>query len=264
VPADWQFVWLGSLHRDGGPVATHSLTVAHGLAPWTLHAYLVTLDAAELLARTYEFLLERIASPHARGAYPAPFATQEAIAALPLHLSYRELKSDYFVALVTHFFVRHADRPKWVAFQSTAAVPARQGERTWHDARATELGRAHHTACTCEMWGKPEVCGPQDVSQHLPIMASGLAFQNLCRYRRWALLNWVGTPHLGKAPSCEALRQVIRPAATSDKAPHDCLDDVWPAMPVSTTPKEAVGGGNNGGPGQPDEAVERAKETVQL
>ena len=247
VPPDWQFIWLGHLGRDGGPVAPHALTLAHGLAPWTLHAYLLTYDAAELLARMYEFLLERAGSPHALGVYPSQFATQEAIEELPFHLSFRELKSDYFVPVAVHFFVRPDHRDRWVALQSTPEVPARLGKRAWHDARATELGRDGATACTCELWGNDDVCGPGDTAARLPLMGTGLAYQNLCKYRRWALHNWLGQPQSAVAPTCTQLRQAIAPTGGSDPTPHDCVDDVWPSMPRSTTPKAAVGGGNAAG-----------------
>ena len=77
----------------------------------------------------------------------------------------------------------------------------------------------------------------------LPLMGAGLAYQNLCRYRRWALYNWVGQPQLSKAPTCAWLQERIRATPDSDPTPHDCVDDVYPAFPKSTTPKEAVGGG---------------------
>lgn len=245
VPADWQLVWLGSLGRDGGAVAPHALTLSHGLAPWMLHAYLISWEAAEMLSRMYEFLLQRTGSPHAKGVYPAQFATQDAIQQLPLHLSFRELKSDYFVPIAVHFFLRPGERSKWIALQSTPEVPARLGSRSWHDGRAIQLGKEVKTACMCELWGNDEVCTSQEVEARLPIAGIGLAYQNLCRYRRWALYNWLGRPQDAKAPTCKQLRAVIAPDfATSDPTPHDCVDDVWPAMPVSTTPKEAVGGGN--------------------
>ena len=246
VPPDWQFIWLGHLRRDGGAVAPHALSISHGLAPWTLHAYLLTYDAAELLARMYEFLLERAGSPHAVGVYPSQFATADAIEELPFHLSFRELKSDYFVALAVHFFLRPDQRAGWLALQSTPELPARVGKRTWHDARANELGRDTQTPCICELWGNEAVCSPGDTGSRLPLMGTGLAYQNLCRYRRWALHNWLGQPQKAAAPTCAQLRQVIAPTGGSDPTPHDCVDDVWPTMPASTTPKAAVGGGNAG------------------
>lgn len=245
VPGDWQFVWLGHVGRDGGAVAPHALTLAHGLAPWMLHAYLVTWDAAEMLARMYDFLLQRTGSPHAKGVYPAQFATQQAIQDLPLHLSFRELKSDYFVPLAVHFFLRPGDRAKWIALQSTPEVPARLGAWSWHDARAIQLGKLSKTACMCELWGNETMCSREETETRLPVGGTGLAYQNLCRYRRWALHTWLGQPHLAKAPTCAQLRAVISPdPARSDPTPHDCVDDVWPFMPVGTTPKETVGGGD--------------------
>ena len=242
VPADWQCIWLGQLPRDKTPPPADALTHAAGTAPWTLHAYLLTADAAELLARHYDFLLARGGSAHASAPYP--FARPDEIAALPFALSYRELKSDYFTALALHYFVPPRERHLWVALQSTHAVPAALGRRTWVRGEDNELGRGAPTACTCEALGDTARCAPGDVAARLPVMGTGLAYQNLCRLRRWALHNWLGAPQRAKAPTCAALRLRIAPAPGSDPSPHDCVDDVYPPFARSTTPKEAVGGGN--------------------
>jgi hypothetical protein len=243
VPPDWQCIWLGQLPRgpDGQQGEPRDLTRASGTAPWTLHAYLLSADGAELLARHYDFLLARGGSAHASAPYP--FARPDEIEALPWALSYRELKSDYFISLAVHYFVPSADRHKWVALQSTRAVPAALGRRTWVRGEDNELGRGAPTRCTCEALGDEEACSAADTAR-LPVMGSGLAYQNLCRLRRWSLHNWLAAPQRARAPTCDWLRQRIRPAPESDPAPHDCVDDVYPPFLRSTTHKEAVGGGN--------------------
>ncbi len=242
VPADWQCIWLGQLPRAPAPGGEpDALTLAAGTAPWTLHAYLLSASGAELLARHYDFLLARGGSAHASAPYP--FAQPEELAALPWALSFRELKSDYFTALAVHYFVASGDRHKWVALQSTRSVPAALGRRTWVRGEENELGRGAPTRCTCEALGDAAACTAADLAR-LPVMGTGLAYQNLCRLRRWSLHNWLAAPQLAKPPSCEWLRQRIKPAPGSDATPHDCVDDVYPPFPKSTTPKEAVGGGN--------------------
>ena len=248
VPADWACMWLGQLPREvvpgERPPPPEHLTLARGVAPWTLHAYLLTWEAAELLATHYDFLLARAGSAHAQAPYPAWAATQADIARLPWSLSFRELKSDYFTALAVHYFVPARERHRWVAFASTRAVPAQLGPRTWLAGEDNELGRAVKTRCTCELYGDARACTAEDLAQRLPVMGTGLAYQNLCRYRRWALHNWLGAPGQAKAPSCAWLRARIQALPASDPSPHDCVDDVYPQLPKSTTPKEAVGGGN--------------------
>ena len=241
---NWQVLWLGQLRREGmgttePPIPVHLVTT--GEAPWTLHAYLITCDAAELLAKHYDFLLARVQSPHAAG--PFPYSSAQELQRLPWALSYRELKSDYFMGIAFHYFVPEREKPLWVSFQSTRRVPAALFGRTWVSGETNELGRMRKTRCTCEAWGNEEKCSPEEVSSLLPLMGAGLAYQNLCRYRRWALYNWVGQPQLSKAPTCAWLQERIRATSDSDPTPHDCVDDVYPAFPKSTTPKEAVGGG---------------------
>ena len=119
-----------------------------------------------------------------------------------------------------------------------------RGSRSWVSGEANELGRLARTACTCEAYGDTSICLPAETEARLPLMGAGLAFQNLCKYRRWALYNWVGAPGDARAPSCAWLRRRIAPRASSDPTPHDCVDDVYPALPRSLTPKAAVGGGN--------------------
>ena len=245
VPDDWQVVWLGQLRRAGlgtqPPVATGLLTTA-GEAPWTLHAYLITWQAAELLASHYEFLLARVQSPHALK--PFPYSAAAELQALPWHLSYRELKSDWYLGLAFHYFVPSHQKRLWVAFQSTRRHPAALGTRTWHDGESNELGRLGATKCTCEALGDERLCTAEEAQEKLPLMGEGLAYQNLCRFRRWALWNWVGLPGEAKPPSCAWLRERISQTAKSDESPHACVDDVYPAMARSLTPKQAVGGGN--------------------
>ncbi len=245
VPADWACIWLGHLPRNwqAPQRAQNTLTVDQGVAPWTLHAYVLSYEGAELLSRTYDFLLARGNSAHALRPYA--FATPGELERYPWALSYRELKSDYFTALVLRYFVPPSERHRWVALQSTRAVPAALGARSWVRGEDNELGRGYKTRCSCELLGDTAACGPDDARSRLPVMGTGLAYQNLCRYRRWALHNWLGAPGAAKVPSCAWLRARIAPSRDSDPSPHDCVDDVYPPLPRSTTPKEAVGGGGD-------------------
>lgn len=245
APRDWRVIWLGQLRREGmglGAAPPSERLATSGEAPWTLHAYLLTWQAAELLSRHYDFLLARGQSAHASA--PFPYSGAAELAALPWALSHRELKSDYFIGLAFHYFVPSDERRLWVSFQSTARVPARLGARSWVSGEENELGRLRRTRCTCEALGDAAACPAEETERLLPLMGAGLAYQNLCRYRRWALYNWVGAPGAAVAPSCAWLRARIAPSARSDPSPHDCVDDVYPAMPKSLTPKAAVGGGN--------------------
>ena len=237
VPPDWLCVWLGQVPRTRGNSDT-AFMVEKGKAPWTLHAYLLTGSAAELLSRHYEFLLSRAGSPHALG--PFPYLSPQEQARLPWAMSFRELKSDYFTHLALTYFVPSDEQHRWVAFASTPSVPARLGDRSWVRSEDNELGHDAPTTCTCEVLGS-SACSATDEGK-LPVMGTGLAFQNLCRMRRWALHNWVGYTARAKPPTCAWLRERIRIAKESDETPHDCVDDVYPVM-RATTPKKAVGGG---------------------
>ena len=125
-------------------------------------------------------------------------------------------------------------RPSWFTFESTKSTPASfgRGGVRWSKNGDVQLGHANAGRCAAD---QPEYvaceaalaaaspCGPK--SRRLPIMGTGLAFQNQCRQAPFALYAWAGSAKDSAPPTCAALRKRIAPDAASDPTPADCLDE---------------------------------------
>ena len=120
-------------------------------------------------------------------------------------------------------------------------MPAALGpNHTWVKNVDVKLGHSHGPA-ECRQWldagcawldkARTSPCG--FASGRLPIVGTGLAFQNKCRGRMFALRVWTGEAAAEVVPTCAELRRLIAPSADSDPAPADCVDEA-PAVSSST------------------------------
>jgi FkbM family methyltransferase len=239
LPADFAVAYVGQLSRvvldhDRGSKPLKVL-LQSDVAPYTTHAYLVSRDGAALLANHLQFMLARAGSPHAR----APFyMNADAPQQYPWALTALDVKIDFFM-IETHryMFSREGSltrRPSWFTFESTKALPASfgRGGVRWAKNGDVQLGHANAGRCAAD---KPDYipceaalaaaspCGPS--SRRLPIMGTGLAFQNQCRQQPFTLYAWAGSAKEAVPPTCAALRKRIAPNAASDPTPADCLDE---------------------------------------
>ena len=204
------------------------------VAPYTTHAYIVSRAGAAFLANHLQFVLARAGSPHAR----APFyMNADAPQQYPWALTALDVKIDFYMIETHHYYFGQGSltpRPSWFTFESTKATPASfgRGGLRWSKNGDVQLGHANAARCASD---KPDYieceaplaaaspCGPS--SRRLPIMGTGLAYQNQCRKNPFALYAWAGSAKKASPPSCAELRKRIAPDAASDPTPADCLDE---------------------------------------
>jgi len=223
------------------------------VAPYTTHAYLVSREGAAFLANHLEFMLARAGSPHAK--LPL-YLNADTPQLYPWGLTALDVKIDFFMLMAHHYFFSRAGsltrRPLWFTFESTKTTPASFGSVRWSKNGDVQLGHANAGRCAsdkadyvpCEAaLSATSPCGP--ASKRLPIMGTGLAFQNQCRQSPFALYKWAGAAGRATPPTCAALRKRIAPAAGSDPTPADCLDEgavalQQRAVDVAAVPQEGT------------------------
>jgi FkbM family methyltransferase len=275
--------WSHAEDRPGSPRPALVEDLSDAAAPWTTHAYAVSPAAAALLARFVRFVFARGGSP----LRAERFVFEEYLAGAPWQLGAADTKVDFLMRTAHHYFFRGgaaAPLPQWRALRSTRALPAALGAShrwTQHAGVALAAGAG---ACAvgapgfvaCEAPGAREApCGAP--SGRLPIMGTGLAYQNQCKADPFMLRVWTGEAALSRAPTCAELRARIAPDAASDPAPP-CEDALlfaaggdgaalpWPAflarhgaalgsaagapvaVRVQALPCACGGGGGGGGP----------------
>ena len=247
IPRNWGVIYVGQLSRrvfDHDPHSVPLINLTQSLVmPWCTHAYLITHDTARFLSLHLEHLLSRSGSKHASAKH---FLNSRVSEQSPWYMDPVDMKIDFFMLSVHNYYVLNHTDVHWFTFESTALVPAQLMEYSWSKNVEIELGNGN-IAGDCA-WGKPGYVscedalhlGPEDPrvacglkSGRLPILGTGLAFQNKCKVNPFAIYGWAknATTLPGISPSCNDLRAQIRPTNSSDRTPIDC-QDVFPASSV--------------------------------
>ena len=232
-------------HYEDKPGLDLVEVLSDAAVPWTTHAYIVTPAAAALLARFAQFVLARGASP----LRAAPFVFEAYLKDAPWRLSAADTKIDFLMRTAHHYFfrdmppLRGAALPQWRALHSTPAVPAALGStHQWtrnaeinFDAASGDCRRGAPDFAPCEAPNaRVAKCGIP--SGRLPVMGTGLAYQNNCKGNPFMLRVWTGEATDARAPTCVELARLIAPGAGSDPAPP-CKDE-----PDSTSSSPTPGG----------------------
>jgi hypothetical protein len=210
-------------------------------APWTTHAYIVSKESATFLARLVEFLMTRAGWSSRLQQYRFEDFLENA----PWKLSAAEMKIDFFMIGAHQYFFRalpelgkqggvSTQQEPWRAFRSTNSTPAILGStHKWSRNADIEVGGSVGNIPGCEFGGKQFVtcenplahnstCGIR--SQRLPVLGTGLAFQNNCKVSPFMLRVWTGESLSLIVPTCNDLRTRIMQESNSDPSPFECLD----------------------------------------
>jgi hypothetical protein len=242
LPRRWDIVYVGQLSRvvlDHDPTSIPLTTLLQSdVMPWCTHAYLIGLDAAIFLSNHVEYILSRSGSPHALERH---FLNSQAGELSPWRMNALDMKIDFFLLSVHHYYFTKRSAT-WFTFESTLDVPARYASRSWSKNNEIELGNAAAGECA---FGKPSYVScehgvsltPSDsnfkcsnISLRLPLLGTGLAFQNKCKVNPFAIHAWTGDSAELIPPSCKVIRGKIRPTVSSEITPNSCLDEATSAM----------------------------------
>lgn len=166
VPSDFEILWLG-FHPFGGDSAhcesDNPALVQRQQIVWTTHAMIISNKGAERLARAMRNIIG-VSHDGNRS------------------LTYQEIKIDFFTWYVYRAFLTDAERRKWVTFQPTKRYPSRWGGHEW--CRVPNHGIFYNGTCTCEG------CDPKDYPGSIPVLGTGLVYQNNCKGNRTELDKW--------------------------------------------------------------------------
>ena len=191
VPPNFELVYIGGWSRLRGPPAT---LVHASVMPYTAHAFVLSQAGARRL--------------HAASVFLQGKARPETSAARPCDGACYSIYADNFLLGVHENLLTDSDRSKWVAFESTADVPARWRGHSWtHFNNSVWAYPKCHDRCAeqvearlCRRKGKadcPGVPGPGTgahlkprptsasaaCAPFLPLKGTGLAFQHTCKMR---------------------------------------------------------------------------------
>jgi FkbM family methyltransferase len=215
--ADWHILYLGMLPRHqvyktfeqhdprnpryGGDHVQPFTRLP--TAPWTTHAYAVSLPFAQLLTRLYAFFLARTGETNRMPTYyPLPVrelahdpswrSTYEAKKGIPDHWPWNWslpiAKIDFWLITVYNNFLTNDDRRKWYGLQTSISMPRRlYGEPACYPFVMSPFGS--ETYCwSCNAW-KDDRCTGQR-----PILGTGLVYQHKCKEQDVKQLkNWFDT-----------------------------------------------------------------------
>lgn len=247
IPRAWGVIYIGQLSRlvfDHDPLSVPLTTLTQfSVMPWCTHAYFITFETAEFLLKHLEHLLSRSGSAFAGSKH---FMNPDVSEQSPWRMNAIDMKIDFFMLSVHNYYVLNKTVPQWFTFESTALAPAKFLSYSWSKNAEIEIGNSN-AGPECA-WGKTlyvscedalmlshddprRICGVE--SGRLPVMGTGLAYQNKCKINPFAIFGWETlarnrTANSLTVPSCEALRARLRPSETSDPTPVDCNDAAVP------------------------------------
>jgi hypothetical protein len=237
---EFSVIYVGQQSTKTQPQRDELEVLAGGSAPWTMHAYMVSRRGAAFLARHIEFLRSRAGAP-VREPY---YAGDGPVLRRPWRMEASETNVDFILIGAHHHYFGLGLRgaapigAPWYAFASTPATPAALANRAWVMNEEMEAGVRHPLNAHNCWYGSPGFVKCDDAaaltspcgapSGRLPIVGTGLAFQNRCK-RPWMLHMWTGEAAHPRMPfTCAALRARIAPNNDSDPATAECRDDPEP------------------------------------
>jgi len=177
VPYNYQLVWLGHLPISGSMSCESPLSrrLFHQNFVWCTHAMIVSYEGAKFLARAMQGIInmaikaERI--PH-----------------------FSELKIDLFIIHAGSSFATAKDLKKWIIFDPTPTTLASWGGVSWCNTRDF-LNNYNQNGSCCETCDIGHV--QRHAEQGVPLLGTGLAYQNLCKEDPWKLEEWNGSREAG-------------------------------------------------------------------
>jgi GR25 family glycosyltransferase involved in LPS biosynthesis len=232
IPTNFSFLYVGQLSRRYRSEPAPTL-VQTEVMPWGAHAYIVQRSTVEFLVAFVGYIMARAKQPIAS----KPFWVGPELDLVPtMQLAYFDVKNDFLLnGVFEHFFT---DKPKsWFTFESTDASPALLHSQSWRSndeimIAGQPTGPTRITDATLGLWDTGVRCQSflenatlqAQFSGKLPVLGTGLAFQNECEDDPFLLHALAGRAELASPPSCQLLRTLIRPSALSDATEDDCLD----------------------------------------
>ena len=232
IPANFSFLYVGQLSRRYRSEPAPTL-VQSEVMPWGAHAYIAQRSTVEFLVAFVGYIMARAKQPIAT----KPFWVGPELDLVPtMQLAYFDVKNDFLLnGAFEHFF---ADKPNsWFTFESTEGSPAVLHKQSWRSndeimIAGQPTGPTRITDATLGLWDTGVRCQSflenatllAQFSGKLPVLGTGLAYQNECEDDPFLLHALAGRAELSSPPSCQHLRTLIRPSALSDIDKPDCLD----------------------------------------
>ena len=147
LPCEPSVVYFGATMRSAGGIRTVHVG-GDGTPPWDTHAYLVSLEAADLMTRRYDYSFLRM---NISQLVPMPITKQDP--GWDLHMSGfgsgrapgpmlavgAIMNADFFMMHTYYYFADIGMRSSWAWFDSTAALPAQVGKTTFVKDQFLEL-----------------------------------------------------------------------------------------------------------------------------
>jgi hypothetical protein len=166
VPQDYEIVYVGQHPMGGVNLACEtksSVLLQQWHAPWTTHAVIVSGKGAKRLSTALKAIIQNSQDSNRS-------------------LTFQEVKIDFFLYCVNQRFMIEKERKAWVVFDPTTAHPAEWGSHTW--CRTEQHQVFYNGSATCEE------TDPKLWPTQVPLLGTGLAYQNLCKKNRSALDRW--------------------------------------------------------------------------
>lgn len=169
VPINYEAVWIGQHAVGGVDVACEHPPTSHQAkrwyqthhVPYTTHAMIVSKAGARRFSKAMQGIIARSIDSKRS-------------------LTMLEIKIDLFLIYVHQSFL--FDLTTWVTLEPNAGNLAEWGGHSWCRLAPHEI--FFNGSCTCES------CSPEQWPGSVPLLGSGLAFQNMCKKDRYALHKW--------------------------------------------------------------------------
>lgn len=136
-----------------------------------------------------------------------------------------DMHSDIFLNFVGRWFLPRAERRKWVAFDATPDHLAAWGGYQWCESTDfyTSSPRNNNGSC-CESCHMPSVRA--SARTPVPLMGTGLIYQNLCKRDPWRLEGWRKDPaEAAAAMAARGPEPVAAAAAADDGDEYEDVDE---------------------------------------
>ena len=171
VPADYEVIWLGHLPIYGSVACENAFTnrLLHEDFVWCTHAMIISKAGAERLASAMRGILE-----------------MSSIAERIPHKY--ELNIDLFLNYVGEFFLPHSERHNWVIFDAAGTSMSSWGGHKWCTSTDFAMEEFNYNGTCCETCDMDAVRAVTSVG--VPLMGTGLVYQNLCKIDPWRLEDW--------------------------------------------------------------------------